>query len=309
MFSGVELVASRAIAANICTISPPTPVSSTRRSYDYDWKSGMKTGDIVYIQSSAIPDWIRRHLPLIPVSIRFVLVSGDCDETVPDDIFRSNADFLQFISDSRIIHWFSQNADPNRHPKLSVIPIGLDYHTLAPSAGTGTGTIQHQWGPKATPEQQEHLLLQIAKKAPVFSDRKIACYSNFHFSITGRKFAADRLECLQAIGRSPYRDSLFFFEPEQCPRFNTWVNQAKYQFVLSPFGGGYDCHRTWEAIALGCVPIIRTSILDPLFEGLPVLIVKSWDDITPELLTETFDHRQTNKLYLNYWKEIIEQKK
>lgn len=57
------------------------------------------------------------------------------------------------------------------------------------------------------------------------------------------------------------------------------------KFVVSPKGNGLDCHRTWEAIAFGAIPIVPTSHLDSLYEKLPVIIVKnSWSEITPDLL-------------------------
>jgi hypothetical protein len=58
---------------------------------------------------------------------------------------------------------------------------------------------------------------------------------------------------------------------------------------------------------------VKTSELDPLFEDLPVLIVKSWSDVTQELLDNTvelFKAKEFNleKLKLNYWIEIIKSK-
>jgi hypothetical protein len=47
--------------------------------------------------------------------------------------------------------------------------------------------------------------------------------------------------------------------------------------VLSPHGGGLDCHRTWEALALGHLVVVPSSPLDRLFEGLPVVTVSDWD--------------------------------
>jgi hypothetical protein len=305
----VDYVSSRAIMTNLCTIFPSHPVSSIRKAYDHDWKT-VKTGDIIYIQSSAIPDWINRCLPKISPEIRFTLVSGDCDESVPYDLFPSEQSLKQFIEDPRLIHWFGQNADPSCHPKLSVIPIGLDYHTLA------SGASAHAWGPSATPEQQERLLKEIAKKAPPFSNRELLCYSNFHFPamINGRKYGQDRVDCLKLVPHS-----LIKFEEAPCIRLKTWINQAKCKFVLSPHGGGHDCHRTWEAIALGCIPIIKSSPIDKLYEDLPVLIVKSWADITPELLqrfatgVEERNGQEGHlglspKLTLQYWRDIIHAK-
>jgi hypothetical protein len=92
----------------------------------------------------------------------------------------------------------------------------------------------------------------------------------------------------------------------------TWNNQTKYAFVLSPAGGGYDCHRTWEALLLGCIPIVkRFNIpLEKVYDDLPVLIVDNWSDITQELLITTinnFKNRtfKTEKLTLKYWMELI----
>jgi hypothetical protein len=51
----------------------------------------------------------------------------------------------------------------------------------------------------------------------------------------------------------------------------------KSLFVVSPPGNGPDCHRTWEAIYQGAVPIVlrRAWPFDHL--SLPVLVVDDWD--------------------------------
>lgn len=58
------------------------------------------------------------------------------------------------------------------------------------------------------------------------------------------------------------------------------------RFVVSPWGEGPDCHRTWEALAAGCIPIVRVHPgLANLFTNEPVLTVMDWSELTPELLT------------------------
>jgi hypothetical protein len=74
-----------------------------------------------------------------------------------------------------------------------------------------------------------------------------------------------------------------------------------YKYVLSPHGNGLDCHRTWEALILGCIPIMKTSALDPMFDGLPVLIVKNWSDVTQELLDTFVPQTNLEKLHTSYW--------
>jgi hypothetical protein len=83
-----------------------------------------------------------------------------------------------------------------------------------------------------------------------------------------------------------------------------------YTFILSPFGNGMDCHRTWEALCLGCIPILNAPNFKELFKNLPVLFVDNWKDINQELLDKTIEQfKNTNfnysKLTLDYWKNII----
>ena len=94
------------------------------------------------------------------------------------------------------------------------------------------------------------------------------------------------------------------------PRTTNWLNIKKFTFVLSPFGNGMDCHRTWEALSLGSIPIIKGNGFSKMFEDLPVLVVDNWEQITEELLHQTielFKTKQFNyeKLKLSYWKNMI----
>jgi hypothetical protein len=64
---------------------------------------------------------------------------------------------------------------------------------------------------------------------------------------------------------------------------------TRYSFVASPPGNGLDCHRTWEAMYLGCVPIVLRSHMTQNYEllGLPVWVVDSFEelrDLTEEQL-------------------------
>lgn len=54
-----------------------------------------------------------------------------------------------------------------------------------------------------------------------------------------------------------------------------------YRFVAAPPGNGWDTHRTWEALYLGCVPICLDSFFARSFveRGLPIWIVSSYSDL------------------------------
>jgi hypothetical protein len=109
----------------------------------------------------------------------------------------------------------------------------------------------------------------------------------------------DRIDAIREIP-----DELISQQTIFIPRTQTWRNMAEFAFVLSPFGNGMDCHRTWEALLCGCIPIVRSSVFNELFEGLPVLIVEKWSDISLQLLVTTLAHfkDKRDKNELNYEK-------
>ncbi|CAB9516761.1 expressed unknown protein [Seminavis robusta] len=86
----------------------------------------------------------------------------------------------------------------------------------------------------------------------------------------------------QSWGGSPKRNLEGYFEQ---------LSEAK--FILSPGGAGFDCYRNWEALFMGVVPIIEMVGRSPdgwlrTFNDLPVLVVESFADLTPEMLEEKY---------------------
>jgi len=289
-------VSSRGILKS-CDYYSLTPYSSIKQLYNYLPLENIKTikNPTIYVCSSAILHFINTMLPLIDFS--FILVSGDCDETIPNEILTSD-DFNKLLSDQRLIHWFCQNMTIDNH-KITRMPIGLDYHTL---------TTIPLWGPISSCEHQEKMLLMIKEKSLPFWNRNIKCYANFHFTMN-TKLGYDRKDAFKKINKD-----LVYYEENKVTRLITWNKQKDYAFVICPHGGGLDCHRNWEALCLGCITIVKTSSLDNLYKDLPVLIVKDWEIITNELLNETISVFKTKfdtnefkieKLTLSYWLKLI----
>jgi hypothetical protein len=289
-------VCSRGILKS-CDIYSHRPISSIRQLINYDF-SNVTDGSVIYICGSAIPYFIMYLSDTMPC--KYILVSGDCDETIPNDVFNSEQEFLTFLNSPKLIHWFSQNCIYTTNSKLSQIPIGLDYHTLSEK--------NHEWGFQKSPSEQENELQSVIRKSKPFWERECKAYANFHFFVDS-KYGFDRKHAITQIPQN-----CVYYEPYKTKRLYSWTNQSHYSFVISPHGNGLDCHRTWEAFVLGCIPIVKTSPLDSLLEGLPVLIVKEWSDITMELLHRTVEEFQgkqfkKEKLYLNYWVDFIQSKK
>ena len=295
MEADCKYVSSRGLLKS-CDIRPTSLVSGVSRCMNMRVVNRNHKGHpLLYICNAALAHFISALLPKI--TYKFILLTGDSDTTVPGDIL-SRKQYLEFVADPRLVKWYCQNW-VGIHPKVFGLPIGLDYHTLATPTRQGQ---RHWWGASASPAIQERLLLRVAGNAPSLLARRPICYSTSHHSPTERcRYRSDRVAAERSIP-----SELVFYEPKRIKRLRTWVNQSKYAFVTSPHGNGLDCHRTWEALCLGCIPVVKRSPICRLFEDLPVLVVESWGDVTKALLDSTvveFSSRSfdIDKLTLNYW--------
>jgi hypothetical protein len=83
------------------------------------------------------------------------------------------------------------------------------------------------------------------------------------------------------------------------------------KFVLSPEGNGVDCHRTWEALYMGAVPIVKASRLTEYFAArLPMIVYSDEKELTDEYIESAYDYLTKRKhemtlLTMSYWKEVI----
>lgn len=85
---------------------------------------------------------------------------------------------------------------------------------------------------------------------------------------------------------------------------------SRHKFCISPKGNGVDCHRTWECLYLGVIPIVEKSPHMSYFCDLPILFVDSYDDISIDYLNQVYQHFQQRsfnmeKLSLSYWNRKI----
>jgi len=287
-------VSSRGLLKS-CDIKSSNPISSIRQLINYNFQD-LHDGCTIYVSTDAMVEFLQIFHQF---KYRIVLVTGDCDSEIYNDLFHNKDSFINFIESPQIIHWYAQNCI-SKHPKLSCIPIGLDYHTLATNNN-------HEWGGRISPLKQEEELKSIKRSSKPFWERQIKCFANFQYLLNTRYGLTERTNAMINI------DKKLIYYVDKSTRIITWNKQIEYAFVVSPKGNGIDCHRTWEALCLGCIPIILESDMNNLFDDLPVLIIKDWQDITLNLLTDTihnFKNKTFNyeKLTLKYWIQKINNK-
>jgi hypothetical protein len=285
----------------------PVP-SSDFGGLDPNWYINLREGATLHVCTQALPIFVQKVLP--GISVRFKLLTNNSDATLPDD-YRNEADII--LASPFLIRWFSQNWI-GTNEKVIQIPIGLDYHSMRPTRGpplklgwlnTPPEMNIFGWGLNKHPVQQEQDLLRARASAPPFWNREMKAYANFQFVMWTRYGKDDRKRALEIVPKN-----LVYYQPFKTTRDVCWNNMIKYTFVVSPQGNGLDCHRTWEALCLGCIPIVKTSGLDPLFEGLPVWIIHDWTDVTETNMRSKVDEFQNRsfqheKLTLGYWQSKI----
>jgi len=203
---------------------------------------------------------------------RFVLITHNSDHGV-------GTQFLPLLEDPRLIHWFAQNA-LIRHPKLTPLPIGV-------------ANAQWPHGNLAT--------LAAATSRSRGAPRDVL-YLNFDVRTNPgvRVPLMQRLERLPLAWRAPPRPFAEYLE-----------NMAECRWVISPPGNGVDCHRTWEALYLGTIPIVaRTPSGGALHDRLPVIQLEDLSALDRVLLEEAqaalaVAETWLEPLRLSYWRGLL----
>jgi hypothetical protein len=202
---------------------------------------------------------------------RFVLISHNSDDGV-------DARFLPALGDPRVAAWFAQNAMVD-HPKLTHLPIGI---------------ANAQW--------RHGDLGRLAAAASVpRGARKGVAYCNFSAGTHPiRSVVRERMSASGFAWMAPVR-----------PFGEYLSDMAGCRWCVSPPGNGEDCHRTWEALYLGVVPIVfRTAWNAALFSDLPVIRIDGPDALTRasiEAAQALLDARGVDlrRLAMGYWRERI----
>ncbi len=222
--------------------------------------------------------------------------------------------YVEYLDDDKIIAWFSIHPPKDGHEKFYPLPLGVTqekkyYHdTVA--------------------------LNKYLKELRENSPKTKLLYMNFDDKGNPERQRAHRL--------LPFQDSC---STEHAPiPFEDYLKEmAGYKFALAPRGWGPDSNRTWEALLVGTIPIVRRcqfdafflpsssfapidklgsedqysmipsysrSQLDTLYEELPIVVVDDWSEITEDFLHKKYEEITSReydlrRLYMEYWKNKV----
>lgn len=242
----------------------------------------MKPYDIIFLKVDFVPRFFEELHPKITTPYLLITHNGDVSPIYLKALDHPwlGYDMSKYLEDPKLVAWFAQNID-YMHPKLKPIPIGIgnsyNFH----------GDI--------------NVFLSATEDIPAFDTRLQKVYLNF----TIQTNVHERQTAMNFFKDKSYA-SIAGFKPTA-----EYLNEMKqYKYIVNPPGNGLDCHRTWEALLLGCVPIMKHSFLDPMFEDLPVIFVNEWSEVTEAFLAQQsleIAHKKynLNKVYAAYWIDLI----
>lgn len=231
----------------------------------------VKLADTVFVECDSLQDFVDNYLPKIQE--KFILITPNCERGSDSPL---PGKFAYLLNNEKLGFWFLQNIDREVEEKIIPIPIGLANKIWA----HGDINLLDEFIPISSAKQEKSILAYI-NFTNTNSKERGACLKHF---LKGRFATITRFKSFRE-----YLEDL-----------------SDTMFVISPPGNGLDCHRTWEALLMGCYPVVKHSTLDPLFEGLPVVAINKWSEVTKEFLTNKYLELQLiqwprDKLFAPYW--------
>lgn len=91
---------------------------------------------------------------------------------------------------------------------------------------------------------------------------------------------------------------------ESRTNMRTYLTGLKsHTFALCPRGNGVDTHRMWEALYMGCIPIVHRDLAMEDFYDLPICFIDSWDEVNEAFLEEAKKRIviDMEKLKMKFW--------
>jgi len=252
----------------------------------------VKQADIIFLYPHYLDIFFSKIHPQIEEP--YILITHNSYHSIPR--YDSNTpnidsgDYSSYLDDDKLIAWFGKNAT-GKHHKLFNVPIGI-----ANALHGSLGNIKTLRKVNNTKLSKKYLLCM-------------------NFNSTTNRVEREPIEKRFSQKKFCHHPQKQISTDNYTQPFEEYLHDmAKSKFVLSPEGCGIECYRTWEAMYIGCIPIVKSGPLDHLYDDLPVLIVDDWNLITEKFLNkkyEEFQQRTFNlkKLYMPYWIEQIEKVK
>lgn len=225
----------------------------------------LRAGDIIFCKTDYIGALFKALLDS-KKSGPYKLITHCSDYSIDENIFKAKP--------ACISKWFAQNAN-YQHPDLIPIPIGLENHEGFSKGGA------------IVPDVLDLPLLGVSKLNSVYCNFSLHTHHNRG---NVKTILTANNACVFDSGKSfkDYRDAM-----------------QLHRYVASPRGNGIDCHRTWEALYFGCIPIVEKHFMYDSWNFLPLIQIEDWNVLDESLHTVSDLTIDRKYLDIQYWYELI----
>jgi hypothetical protein len=200
--------------------------------------------------------------------LKFSIVLHNGDENIEESILELLASKVRKVYAVNIL---------TKSEKFVPIPIGLE---------------NRRYFTNGVPKDFEKLL---SIGLPKWQNREISILQAFSMHTNPK----ERETCSQIAVQLGAR----ILEQASPQEYKRTLTQSK--FVLSPAGNGFDCHRTWEAIYFGAIPIVKRSNWPFVHKKLPVILVAEWHDLL-DMDLHSINVSRGNDWQEDFWDEFFE---
>lgn len=202
----------------------------------------------------------------------FVLISHNEDENIDEK-------FLTLVDNSKIIKLYCQNPIIN-HEKIHFLPIGI---------------ANSHW-----PHGNVDIIRKILTEP--YSSGRISHtddVNDIYFFFTINTNQAVRADCCnKLLGKGLRWDRARDYED-----YLRTLRDHKY--AICPEGNGVDCHRLWECILLGVIPIIKNGAFSQILkEYYKIVILDDWLDLDVKSMNISLP-RKDSKMFFEDFENMI----
>jgi len=200
----------------------------------------LKDGDVIFVKTDFIHNGTFQKQILPQIKTKFILVTGVSSFSVDE----GDSSYLDILNHPNLVKWFCTNPPIKPNEKIVWLPIGFEER----ERDGGNVKILNNFYKSHTPWDKKENKIYIPHHSNTFKDRN-------------------------SIIEKLSLESYVVTEPTRLSFEEYLKNMDKYKFVLSLRGAGCDCHRHYECLLVGSVPIMEKGPIQKSFEsnGLPNL--------------------------------------
>ena len=210
-------------------------------------------------------DYIKDVLPVLgTLNKKIILFTGSSDFPITKKIFCARP--------ANVVKWFGENVD-FKHEDLIPVPIGS-------LSGCWVG------GYPADLRLRNHkdfVPIYLWDDADFAKMQKKLALCAFSINTNDR----ERLSILNHFKDQNFISNYCSTESNRrtLTEYQFYLQMALHRFVFSPPGNGIDCGRTWGALQVGAIPIVKDSIPIRYFKDkVPLFVYEDIQEVTQEKL-------------------------